>query len=195
MKKLSLIFLTVLILSQTTYAFAELPRTGLLNSRIATTSSGENQANLTANLKERAKREITRRLNFLNELLVKLDKIKKISDSDKQTLKTQIQTQIDGLNALSIKIEADTDLTTLKTDVKSIINGYYIFAFFRVKIELLVAAERMSTAADNLNTIYTKLQTRVTDAKNQGKDTSVLDGELSEMLSKITDAKSQHQVA
>ena len=200
MKKISILFLTVLLLSQVGYASAEFSTAGLgtratnlgSNSASRETIKTENQANLTANLKERAKREITRRITFLNELLVKLDKIKKISDSDKQALKTQIQTQIDGLNTLQTKIDSDTDLTTLRTDVKSIINGYYIFAFFRVKIELLVSAERMSTTADNLNTIYTKLQTRVADAKSQGKDTALLESELSNMLSKINDAKAQY---
>ncbi len=213
MKKILILFLTVLLLSQVSYAFAELPKTGLLNTvardRNATNSSAkepikpeamklgtartESQANTIANLKERATTEITRRLKFLNELLTKLDKIKKISTTDKLALKTQIQTQIDGLTALQTKTNADTDLVTLKTDVKSIIGDYHIFAFFRVKIELLVASERMFTATDNLNSIYTKLKTRVADAKTQGKDVSVLESELSEMLLKINDAKIQYQ--
>ncbi len=202
MKKISLIILTILLLSQSGFAFAEFPATGAqTRTNLSTTSAAretiktENQANLTANLRERAQREITRRITFLNELSAKLDKIKKLTASDKQILKTQIQSQIDGLNSLQAKINADTDLATLRTDVKSIINGYYIFAFFRVKIELLVAADRLSTASDNLNMIYTKLQTRISEAKSKGKDTVLLESELSDMLLKIKDAKNQYQAA
>ena len=200
MKKITAIILMILLFSQTGIAFAENPGLGLrTNTRIATKSSAreqvrtQNQTNIDANLQQRAKTEITRRLSFLNGLLTKINSLKKISDSDKLALKTEIQSQIDGLNALQIKINSDTDTAVLKADVKSIISGYYIFAFFRVKIELLVAAERMSATADNFNIIYTKLQIRVTDAKTQGKDTASLEAALADMQIKINDAKAQYQ--
>jgi hypothetical protein len=118
-----------------------------------------------------------------------------LPDADKTTLKTQIQLQADGLTTLLAKIDADTDLVTLKADVKSIINGYYIFAFFRVKINLLTASERLSVATDNMNTVYTKLTARVMEQKNQGKDVASLEKLLSDMLVKINDAKTQYAAA
>jgi hypothetical protein len=146
-------------------------------------------------LKQRGKLEITRRITFLNDLATKIMNLKKLSDADKTTFKTQIQQQVDGLTTLLTKIDADTDLTTLKTDVKSIVNGYYIFAFFRVKINLLVAAERLSVTEENMNNIYTKLLARVTDQKNQGKDVNSLEKLLASMLVKINDAKAQYAAA
>lgn len=201
MKKIFLSILIILLLSQVSLSYAQTQREGFLNTKTASNSSAreaiklENQETQMTNLQNRAKNEITRRLEFLNGLLVKLDTIKKLSASDKVALKAQIQAQIDSLTALQVKINADTDLTTLRTDVKSIINGYYIFAFFRVKIELLVAADRLSTTTDNLDMIYTKLAKRVADDKAQGKDTTLLETELSQMLAKINDAKTQYQTA
>ncbi len=43
--------------------------------------------------------------------------------------------------------------------------------------------------------IYTKLQKRVADAKSQSKDTALLETELSQMLAKLNDAKTQYQTA
>jgi hypothetical protein len=195
MKKISLLLTLFLLLTSTGASYAEgFFQTARTGSEAASglAIKGQNDADRVTDLKQRAKKEITRRINFLNELLKKIDKIKKLSDSDKQTLKNQIQTQIDGLNALQTKIDADTDLTTLRADVKSIINGYYIFAFFRVKIELLVAADRMSATTDNLNIIYTKLQTRINEAQTKGKDVTKLNVLLSDMLTKINDAKTQY---
>lgn len=148
--------------------------------------------NQITNLKQRANTEIARRINFLNELLTKLNRAKKITDTDKASLKSQIQAQIDGLTTLRTKIDQDTELTTLKADVKSIITGYYIFAFFRVEVSLLFAADRLTTATDNMSVLYTKLQTRINDAKNQGKDTAALEAILSDMQVKINDAKTQY---
>ena len=68
MKKISILFLTVFLLSQVGYASAEFSTVGLgtrttalgSNSASRETIKTENQANLTANLKERAKREAKR---------------------------------------------------------------------------------------------------------------------------------------
>ncbi len=153
------------------------------------------EANATENLRQRAVTEITRRINFLTELSKKIDALKKLSSAQKEDLKTQIQTQINGLNELQAKINSDTDLATLKTDVKSIINGYYIFAFFRVKISLLVAANRMTTTIDTLNTVYTKLLTRINEEQAKGTDVTALNVLLSDMLTKINSAKTQYDAA
>lgn len=192
MKKIiTLGFLAILLLmAKTVFAQSVLPATtvGSPASKIKTSV----ESNLIANLKQRAQTEITRRINFLNDLITKLAVIKKLSDSDKASLQNQIQTQIDGLNTLQTKINSDTDITTLRTDVKSIVNGYYIFAFFRVKISLLVAAERFSTTVDSLSALEAKLKTRVDQASANGQDVTSLNTLLADMSTKINDAKTQY---
>lgn len=192
MKKLILI-LTILLFAifvKDVFAQAALPAT-TTGSRSAMKASVE--ANLIENLRARAKKEITRRIIFLNELLTKLANVKKITDADKTSLTNQIQAQIDGLNALQIKIDSDTDLATLRTDVKSIINGYYIFAFFRVKISLLFAADRLVVTADSLSALELKLKARVDQVAANGEDVSNLNTLLASMTENINDAKTQYQ--
>ena len=149
------------------------------------------QANTSQDLKNRAKTEITRRVNFLNELITKLNSIKKISSAEKADLQSQIQAQIDSLNALQTKINADTDNVTLKADVKSIVDDYYIFLFFRVKVNLLIAADKTFAINDSLSQIYTKLQERINQAQTAGSDVTSLNVILSDMNSKLTDANTQ----
>ncbi len=196
MKKISLLILLGIFLASGVPSYA-LIQTGNLGTTTATKTSEKTavrtqlEENRVTDLKQRATTEITRRINFLTELSQKIDALKKLSVSQKEDLKSQIQTQINGLNELQAKINADTDLTTLKTDVKSIINGYYIFAYFRVKISLLVASERMSVATDTMNTVYTKLQTRISQEESKGTDVTALNALLSDMLIKINSAKTQ----
>jgi hypothetical protein len=149
------------------------------------------QASISQDLQKRAQTEITRRLDFLNDLVTRLNGIKKLSSAEKAGLQSQIQTQIDGLNALQAKISGDTDNVILRADVKSIISNYYIFMFFRVKVNLLVAADKASATTDNLNLIYTKLQTRVSQAKTDGNDVTSLNAGFSDMNAKLTDANTQ----
>jgi len=151
----------------------------------------QTQDNISQDLKNRAQAEISRRLTFLNKLITKLNGIKKISSAEKADLQSQIQTQIDGLNALQTKINGDTDNTTLRADVKSIISDYYIFLFFRVKVNLLAATDSTSTTLGNLNQIYTKLQTRINQAQTDGNDVVSLNAFLSDMNAKLTDANTQ----
>mgnify|MGYP001560265318 FL=1 len=198
MNKTSLILALLLFFTTTGTSFAQ---TLLPASRVGSLTASKSalkaqtEATRLENLKQRANTEITRRINFLTELSAKINSIKKLSDADKTSLKSQIQSQIDSLNALKLKIDADTDLTTLKEDVKSILNDYSTFAYFRVKISLYVAAGRLSTTTDILNTVYTKLQTRVNEEETKGTDVTLLKTLLSDMLAKVNDAKVQYGAA
>lgn len=198
MKKIFLLIILGLVLSTSSvYAVANSLGTGAnLVQREAKLASKaavitQTQEKISQDLKNRAQTEITRRVNFLNELIKQLNNIKKISSAEKSDLQSQIQTQIDGLNALQTKINGDTDNVTLKADVKSIINDYYIFLFFRVKVNLLAATDSMPTTLGNLNLIYTKLQTRINQAKTDGNDVTNLNALLLDMNIKLTDANTQ----
>jgi predicted nucleic acid-binding Zn-ribbon protein len=196
MKKISIILALLVLLTTSSASYAE----GLLERAKAANSTASRSAiktqvseNTMENLKQRATTEITRRVKFLTELSSKIDGLKKLSDAQKTDLKSQIQVQIDGLNALQAKINADTTLETLKTDVKSIVNGYYIFAFFRVKVSLLVATNRMGYTTDLLNTVYAKLQTRINEKQAKGEDVTSLNTLLTDMQAKITSAKTNYE--
>lgn len=198
MKKISLILILVTLLTAVPASYAQ---TLLQNTRTSTQTASKSaiktqvSETVMENLRQRATTEVTRRVTFLTELSAKIDALKKLSTAQKGDLKSQIQAQIDSLNALQAKINADTDLTTLREDVKSIVNGYYVFAFFRVKISLLVATNRMSTTTDMLNTVYTKLQTRISEEQAKGTDVTALNTLLSDMLTKINSAKTQYEAA
>lgn len=151
----------------------------------------EIQTNRIEKLKEKANKEIERRLASLNKLIEKLNKIKRLSSDQKVSLINQVQTQINDLASLKSKIELDTDLETLKTDVQSIVKSYRIYLLFIPKIHILSAADVMQNTADKLNELAAKLQTRINDAKNAGKNVSSLESLLTDMQNKIIDAKKQ----
>jgi hypothetical protein len=208
MKKiiLSISLLVVLLMPQYSYAFdglntrvgtksafgnGETIKTGsenLQERRIATGSAlSQNQL---SNLKQRADNEINRRIEALNKLLNILSQSKKLSATNIASLTSQVQTNIDSLNALKIKIDADTDLTTLKADVKSIISNYYIFAFFLNYVHLNAAFDRATTTINNMTIVWTKLQTKIAEAKSKGQDVTTLNTLLTDMQNKLKDEKS-----
>jgi len=146
-------------------------------------------------LQERADREITRRITSLKNLITRINSFKRISEEKKEALTMQVQTEIDSLTALQTKIKADTDPETLKTDVQSIVTSYRIYALFMPKIAILAMAERLDATADQMNTLATKLQTRIETAKAEGKEVGAMQSTLLAMQKKIADAKTQEQNA
>src|SRR5260370_39951459 len=90
----------------------------------------DNQTDKIVNLKERAGKEIDRRVASLMKLIDRVNAIKRLSTTQKSTFTAEIQVQITNLNNLKAKIAADTDLPTLRIDVQSIVQSYTIYALF-----------------------------------------------------------------
>lgn len=146
-------------------------------------------------IKSRADQEIDRRVASLNKLISKVNEVKKVSDSQKNTFIAQIQSEISSLNALKSKIDADTDVSILRTDSKSIFGSYRIYLLFIPRTNILVAADRMSQIADDMSQLVQKLQVRIQQAQSQGKDVSAMQASLTDMQAKLADAKTQYQNA
>ena len=146
-------------------------------------------------LKTRGNSELTRRIAALNELITKINGFKKLSDTQKSTFVTNIQSQITSLTALQIKINNDTDVATLKTDVQSIITSYRIFALYLPQINIIAFADRLLFVSDQLTELSNKLQIRIQQSKTNGHDVISLTSTLTDMQTKISDAKIQAQNA
>jgi len=126
MKKVILVILFGLMLSASpSYAVGSnlLP---VREVRIATREAKitQIQVNISEDLRNRAAKEITRRVSFLTELITQINGIKKLTTPQKTDLQTQIQNTDRWFKRFANKINADTDDVTLKVDVKSIVNNY-----------------------------------------------------------------------
>jgi len=147
------------------------------------------------NLKKRSLAEIDRRIKSLNQIMTKVTELKKLSDEQKATITTQIQTEITNLTTLRAKIEAETDLEILKTDAKSIISSYRVYALFIPKIHILTGAEATLTAIEKMTSAYTELNQRADDAAIGGSDTTQVELLLATMQTMITSATTDTNTA
>src|SRR3989344_9487674 len=191
-KTLFLIVLLLIMLSpsSTTALYAQNTPASPTGTGIKNNVGQEQQI---TNLKQRADKEITRRVTSLNNLLKKLNTMKRLTDQQRSNFSSQIQTEISNLNNLKIKIDGDTDLTTLRADVKSIVASYRVYALFIPQIRLFAAAGKTTNIADQMSLLAGKLQTRIQNASAQGKNVTPLQTTLSDMQTKIADAKTQSQ--
>ncbi len=153
--------------------------------------SAANQENRISNLQNRANEAIENRITRLNQLIDKINDIKRLTSDQKSTLTGQIQSEVSALETLKTKIDADTDLTTLRADVQSIVKSYRVYVVFIPKVYIVAHADRLMDVVGLLQTYESKLQTRVTAAGSP----SALTALLSDMTAKLTDANTQAQNA
>jgi DNA-binding transcriptional regulator GbsR (MarR family) len=134
-------------------------------------------------VKSKAQNEIDRRITSINEVMTKIQGLKRLTDSDKTNLVAMGNSMITSLNKLKIKINADTDLTTLRADQKSIFDQYRIYMLFMPQLRIYVAADRIDDTVTLMSQVLTKLQARAT--------TDTQKSELTDAQNKLNDAKLQ----
>jgi hypothetical protein len=164
-----------------------------LRAKVTTSSTAETTRAERA--KEKAVKEIDRRIASLNAIVERISLMSKVTDLLKTNLKTNTQNQINALTALKVKIEADTDLATLKTDVKSITDAYRIYALVMPQARITAAADRMATIINMLVSVGTKLQARINAAKAGGADTTALEAAWADLGTKLGSAQEHAQAA
>ena len=138
---------------------------------------------------------ITDRIADLSNLGTRVDAIKNVSDVEKATLASTIQTQTDGLNALKTKLDAETDLTTAQADAKTVTGGFRIYALVVPQGMILASSDRVATIVGLMTTLGTKLQARITAASTAGKNVTAVEATLTDFNTKVADATTQAQTA
>jgi hypothetical protein len=143
------------------------------------------------NLKERANREIDRRVASLSKLTSRINLIVRITSEQKTSLISEISKNITELTALKNKVTSDTDLATLKGNVKSIVDSYKIYGVFVPKIHLLITINKTDQAQIKLSDIALKLEDRIKTLKDGGKNVTSLEADLIDMKTNLANAKTK----
>lgn len=139
-------------------------------------------------IRERADSQIDRRVDDLEKLDSRLAEMKRLSDSVRASLNTTVDTEINALLALKTKLASQTG-ESLKTDAKTITSGYRVYMLVIPQIRLLAASDRATTTANLLTTLAGKFQVRIAALQADGKDVGNLPATLSDMNTKIAEAK------
>lgn len=147
------------------------------------TSTGD-QARITAIINA-GNKEIDRRLSTLGTLTSKINSATKLTASDKADLSGEVSSETSGLMALKSKLDAETTFAGAKADAQSIFNDYRVYALVVPKVELVKVADDQQVVEGKLTALAAKLQTRITTAKNSGKDVSGLQTSLNDMTAKV----------
>ena len=109
------------------------------------------QVNKNLELKKvNALREIDRRVASLNNLIRIINNTKRLSESQKSQLVTQVNVEVTNLQYLRGKIEADSDIAMLTADKQSIVLSYRIYALFLPKINIIALGDQIIGLAETM---------------------------------------------
>lgn len=147
------------------------------------------------NLKQRALKEIDRRISSLNSLLTRGANLKRLTNDQKNDLDKNIKSQIASLEELKTKIENATDPQTLRTDIKSITSSYRVYALYMPMTQIVIAGENIINITEKLDLIIKKIETRISNAKSQGQDATSIENQLTDIKNKQKEAANLAQTA
>lgn len=151
------------------------------------------QADKLAKLQALGAKLIDHRIASLNNISNNLTK-HNLTVENIANVKTMIQTNIDALNALKVKITADTTVETAKADVKSIYDKYHVYAILIPKIHLTIAGYQIDANIAKLSDMQTRMQKTI-DAKNSTEDAAALTSALTDLKNQLVDATADSALA
>ncbi len=174
---------------------APTPTRAVGQAHATSTTGDQDTAARLADAKERATREIDRRISELNELATRINEIVRLTEAQKSSFATSISGQITALQALKVEIAAKTEAAGLRASIKSLTDSYRIYAFTFPQISIIAAASRALGTAEKFEDIRVKLEERIAASKSAGDDVAALEATLISMGTKIMSAKQKAQDA
>ena len=131
--------------------------------------------------------EITRRLTQLDKLDGVIAATTKLTASDKSYLSTEVNNEIPGLTQLKTHLDADTTCDAARADAQSIFTEYRVYALVTPKVYLVKTADDQQVVEGNLNSLATKLQTRIN--QDTHSDRASLQNMLNDLESQARNAQ------
>lgn len=142
-------------------------------------------------VKRSATAAVTRRVLALRALTTPVEAMTSVAESDRAELTAQLQEQVNGLTALTARIQGASDETAVRAAAQQSITDYRVYALTIPKVRGVVVADLELHAADRLGELADRLAATIDE--RQGEDTTRAGTDLAALrarLAAVTDAVS-----
>lgn len=142
---------------------------------------------------------VDQRVQSLTDLITRVQGMKNVSDAEKTSIISGIQSEVSDLGALKARMASSStalSTSTLKANLQSITQGNRVYALVEPRIRIITVADRIQTIVGLMTTLSTKLQT--THAAMTASSTATnpsVQALLSDINAKLADATAQSQAA
>ena len=149
-------------------------------------------------IKSKADMLLDNRIDSLNKLKERVSQMKNLSDADQASITTIVNNVINDLTTLRTSIENATSSDSAKALRESITKKYRVYALVMPQINIIAAADRMTTSVSMMNVVSAKLETRINSATTSelsSANITLASKTLVELKSKLAKAQSEAQEA
>lgn len=137
-------------------------------------------------MKARGMQLIKERVNSLNANAQAIANSKALTVEQKNAFASFFSGKVTDLNALSVKIASSTDATSTKALVSSIFTDYRIYGVLIPQLRLEKRLYELQSHSVKLSEVFVKVQSRIDEFKNKGKDVSVWQKNLDDTKAMVT---------
>ena len=138
------------------------PALALANSASITTTASAPVSNRVNTAITRGDSEVYNRLSRLNDLTTRIESLKLLNQSEKDSFSSSLQNIINQLTALKADIDSTSSPATLKADIQSITKSFRVYLLVVPQTDIIVEADRVNTIVGLMQTLATKFSTRIT---------------------------------
>lgn len=142
-------------------------------------------------VKSRCLRQIELRHTAMARVKQRISSSRFLSDDHEAALAQDLDATASSLSRLADAIQAEDDFDELRAECRSIVLDHRVFVLVMPHARLVTAADAALAAAARLTAVADRLQTRIDEAKGQGKDTAEAQSDLAQMRGHIAVAIDQ----
>jgi len=190
-RNLSIFALVAIIISGLGFPPLLTKAQSLSNLNTSSSSSSINQNVKFTNLHNKALKEIDKRVKNINDVLVRIPDLKKISDEQKHFIIISLNSEITLLQTLKTKIFSDQQFDQLTKDVKSLVTEYKTYSIILTDSYLTITVDRITEANFKIQDLSEKLNILILKEKNSGKDITNLDKLNNDLMLRIKNTNTQ----
>jgi len=112
-------------------------------------------------VKTAADKELDRRIDDLGKVVKRVEEFKNLTDTDKNAMITVLNGLIGSLNNLRLEIENATSTDNVKQIREMISQNYRVYALVMPQLNIIAAADRMTTTVSMMSIVGAKLEARI----------------------------------
>ncbi len=149
-------------------------------------------------IKSKADMLLDNRIDGLNKLKERVSQMKNLSDADQTSITTIVNNVINDLTSLRTSIDNATSTEATKALRESITKKYRVYALVMPQINIIAAADRMTTSVSMMNIVAAKIETRInlaTTSELSSANISLASKTLVDLKSKLAKAQAEAQEA
>jgi hypothetical protein len=151
--------------------------------------AGERREQLIERVKARCLSQIERRQRALGAERERLSNAKALTDAHRSALLRINESVSNGLAALADEIQAEDNGEDLRAECRRIVDDFRVFTLVRPRSRLVLASDRELRAVTRLTEVAAKIDSKIAEAKADGRDTANAEAELTKMRQAIATAQ------